>query len=220
MARDKKGCQVPKVSEAHLEQRRQQILEAAVTCFARKGFDKTTMAEIAAEAGVSDTLAYRYFTGKKEIIDAAIRHHEGRLSVDELGESEGGVDDLRTLLDMLLTSSIRRFDDREEIEATMGMYFRMWAEALHDEKRRTEVLERWNHHFEVAEGLVTRAQERGQLAKQLDPRSVTWVMLATHYGLNVLAVLNPDIELDKCRDVMLAMSFGGFVTGEQAGQGV
>lgn len=207
---------MPKVSEAHLEQRRNRILQAAVTCFARKGFERTTMADIAAEAGVSDTLAYRYFSGKEEIIDAAIRQHEGRLSV---GQTESGADDLRALLDMLLTSNIRRFDDREGIEATMGMYFRMWAEALHDDERRTEVLERWNHHVDVAEGLVTRAQERGQLAERFDPRSVTWVMLATHYGLNVLAVLNPDIDLDKCRDVMLAMSFGGFVAGEGSSAG-
>lgn len=209
---------MPKVTESHLEQRRNQILQAAVTCFARKGFEKTTMADIAAEAGVSDTLAYRYFSGKNELVEEAIRQHEGGLSV--VGESEGGIDDLRTLLDMLLTSNVRRFDDREEVEATMGMYFRVWAEALHDEKRRTAVLERWNHHFDVAEGLVCRAQERGQIAAEFEPRSVAWVMLATHYGLNVLAVLNPDVELDECREVMLAMSFGGFVTGQRAGKDV
>ena len=207
---------MPKVSEAHLEQRRNQILEAAVTCFARKGFERTTMADIAAEAGVSDTLAYRYFSGKDEIIEAAIREHEGRLSVDEVvEESEEGLDDLRSLLDLMLTSNVRRFDDRKGIEATMGMYFRMWAEALHDDAMRTEVIERWNHHFDVAEGLVSRAQERGQLSGRFDARSVTWVMLATHYGLNVLAVINPEVQLDKCRDVMLAMSFGGFVGSEE-----
>lgn len=203
---------MPKVSEAHLEQRRQQILEAAVACFARKGFDKTTMVDIAAEAGVSDTLAYRYFSNKQELIDAAVRRYEGRLSVDvPAGDSEEGLDDLRALLDMMLTSNIRRFDDPEGIRATMGMYFRMWAEALHDDGMRGQVVERWNHHFDVAEGLVGRAQERGEIAAEFDSRSVTWVMLATHYGLNVLAVLNPEVDLDKCRDVMLAMSFGGFV---------
>jgi len=203
---------VPKVSEAHLEQRRQQILEAAVACFARRGFDKTTMVDIAAEAGVSDTLAYRYFSNKQELIEAAVRQYEGQLSVDvPAGDSEVGLDDLRALLDMMLTSNIRRFDDPEGIKATMGIYFRMWAEALHDDRMRAEVVERWNHHFDVAEGLVGRAQERGQIAREFDSRSVTWVMLATHYGLNVLAVLNPEVELDKCRDVMLAMSFGGFV---------
>lgn len=206
---------MPKVSDAHLERRRNEILHAAVACFARKGFEKTTMADIAVEAGVSDTLAYRYFSGKEEIVEAAIRQTQGRLSVDEpLGGSGGVVDDFRALLDMLLTANVRRFEHREEMEATMGMYFRMWAEALHDEARRSEVLDRWTHHFDVAEGLVLRSQAGGQLAPQFDPRSVAWVMLATHYGLNVLAVLNPEIDLKKCRDVLLAMSFGGFVAGD------
>ena len=37
---------MPKVTEAHLEARREQILDAAAECFARKGFHRSTMHDI------------------------------------------------------------------------------------------------------------------------------------------------------------------------------
>jgi AcrR family transcriptional regulator len=197
---------VPKVSGAHLEQRRQQILQAAITCFARKGFHQTTMAEIAAEAGVSDTLAYRYFSGKEALTEAAVREYGGT-SIDELiGGSDGT--ELRAVLGMLLDTNIRRFDRPGEMQTTMAMYLRTWAEALHDENVREGVLSHWRHHFDVIEGLVSRAQTMGEVARELDPRAIAWTMLAIHYGLNLLAVLDREIDPQRTKEVAFAMFRG------------
>ncbi len=50
------------------EQKRQRILDTALHLFGTKGYEKTTMREIAAEAGSSLGLAYRYFTSKEELV--------------------------------------------------------------------------------------------------------------------------------------------------------
>lgn len=212
---------MPKVSEAHLEQRRRQILDAAIACFARKGFHHTTMADIAAEAGVSDTLAYRYFRGKDELIEAAVRQH-GETAVDDLSGASDGVEDFRTLVDLLIGTNLRRFEHPEEMKSTMGMHFRAWAEALHDDQVRAEVVDRWRHHIDLVENLVCRAQEAEQISSELDPRAVAWVMLAAHYGSNLLASLDSAVELERCKEVMLALLFGGLTArraGTQAGGG-
>src|SRR5713226_9722709 len=47
---------------------RQRILDTALGLFATKGYEKTTMREIAAEAGCSLGLAYRYFRSKEELV--------------------------------------------------------------------------------------------------------------------------------------------------------
>jgi AcrR family transcriptional regulator len=64
--------QQPKTGEPALTEKavrtRQRILEAALALFARKGYEGTTMREIAAEAGCSLGLAYRYFAGKDEMV--------------------------------------------------------------------------------------------------------------------------------------------------------
>ena len=49
---------------------RHQILEAAFTRFGHYGYNKTTMAEIAEDAGMSAANLYRYFENKQEIAAA------------------------------------------------------------------------------------------------------------------------------------------------------
>jgi AcrR family transcriptional regulator len=72
---------VPKVSDTHRAERRQQILDAAAACFARDGFHRTSMQDIVGESGVSAGLLYRYFTGKDDIIAAIVADwHEQRLA--------------------------------------------------------------------------------------------------------------------------------------------
>ena len=61
---------MPKVTEAHRESRREQILLAAWKCFSRNGFHSTSMADVIKEAGLSAGAVYLYFKSKDEIIVA------------------------------------------------------------------------------------------------------------------------------------------------------
>lgn len=63
--------------------RRQQILQAAATVFARSGFERAHMAEVAVEAGVAKGLLYRHFATKEELYAAVLAERaagfEGRV---------------------------------------------------------------------------------------------------------------------------------------------
>src|SRR5215468_392665 len=61
---------MPRVSEAHLAARRQQILDAARTCFMRNGFHQTSMQDVIAEADLSVGAVYRYFKSKNDLVEA------------------------------------------------------------------------------------------------------------------------------------------------------
>ena len=71
---------MPKVSDAHREQRREQILIAAWKCFARNGFHSTSMADVISEAGLSAGAVYLYFKSKEEIILAVAGQVFGGIS--------------------------------------------------------------------------------------------------------------------------------------------
>lgn len=64
-------------AEAMQGERRGQILDAAMECFARRGFHQTTMQDMSREAGISVGLIYRYFESKEAVIEAMAGRHQG-----------------------------------------------------------------------------------------------------------------------------------------------
>ena len=58
-----------------VEDRREQIIDAALRVFSQKGFERTTNKDIAQEAGITPGLIYHYFESKDELLKAAIEAH-------------------------------------------------------------------------------------------------------------------------------------------------
>jgi AcrR family transcriptional regulator len=63
MIEERDGKRTPKGELA-----RQRILESALHLFGSRGYEETTMREIAAEAGYSPGLTYRYYASKEELV--------------------------------------------------------------------------------------------------------------------------------------------------------
>jgi AcrR family transcriptional regulator len=61
---------VPKVSEHHREQRRQQILDGARSCFARHGYERATVRELEAAIGLSSGAIFSYYPSKLDLFIA------------------------------------------------------------------------------------------------------------------------------------------------------
>src|SRR3989442_1605138 len=58
------------VATPKAEETRERILDAALKLFRERGFDQTTMRDIAAAAGVATGAAYYYFRSKEELVMA------------------------------------------------------------------------------------------------------------------------------------------------------
>ena len=54
------------------DQRKREIAKKAIRLFSQVGYDNVSLIMIAAAAGVSRTILYRYFCSKREVLDAAI----------------------------------------------------------------------------------------------------------------------------------------------------
>lgn len=59
-----------------VQERREQIMQAAVACFAKRGFHQASMHDISTEAGISVGLIYRYFANKEAVISAMADRHK------------------------------------------------------------------------------------------------------------------------------------------------
>lgn len=63
----------PSVRKERAETTRQRILDAALACFSRRGFDRTSTAAIAKAAGVSQGIIFHHFGTKDGLISAVVR---------------------------------------------------------------------------------------------------------------------------------------------------
>src|SRR5205809_7643085 len=78
------------------QDRRTQILDAALICFAKRGFHQASMHDISAEAGISVGLIYRYFENKEAVISAMADRHK-----EEIGDMLERARQAQTLLESL-----------------------------------------------------------------------------------------------------------------------
>ncbi|WP_345647420.1 TetR/AcrR family transcriptional regulator [Streptomyces tremellae] len=70
----------PAYRRLSVEQRRSQLLQAALTLFAQRAPEAVTPEDVAAAAGVSRPLVYRYFPGgKQQLYEAAVRSSADQL---------------------------------------------------------------------------------------------------------------------------------------------
>ncbi|GHF54903.1 AcrR family transcriptional regulator [Amycolatopsis bartoniae] len=78
---------MPRVSQAHLDARRQQILDAARARFATHGFARTSMTDLVEASGLSVGSIYRYFESKDQIVAAICEQATHALPAELTAES-------------------------------------------------------------------------------------------------------------------------------------
>ncbi|MFE2883924.1 TetR/AcrR family transcriptional regulator [Streptomyces sp. NPDC059272] len=64
---------MPRLTDARKELRRTQIADAAVRCFSRNGLERTSIADITAESGLSAGSIYAHYRNKADLVRAAAR---------------------------------------------------------------------------------------------------------------------------------------------------
>jgi AcrR family transcriptional regulator len=168
------------------EAQRAKILDAAREVFARKGL-AATMADVAAAAGVSQGLAYRYFANKDELINILVK--EGIQSSIELSSA---LEELPTTPGQRLTTLITRLvDARREHPEFFQLFYHMANEEALSEDIRTMIEQRGRVFFEMVKQLIIEGQVAGEIA-QGDPDQLVITIMAYMEGLTMLAVTDTE----------------------------
>ena len=90
---------MPRLTDATKAARRAQIIEAAVSCFLEKGYTNTSMSDIIKASGLSSGSIYSHFSGKEDILNAAINERLNNVKelYETLPEGAGPQDILETI---------------------------------------------------------------------------------------------------------------------------
>jgi AcrR family transcriptional regulator len=186
-----------KVSDAHLEARRRSILDAATRVFSEKGVELATMAEVAAEAGISPGAIYRYFENKDELARGCMS--ESSDAIEEAWErlpnpgTASPMDDFGELARLTfakLNSPASRTDTKLSLEQILLM--------ARDEG--SPVTKEFGKNFlSVIDGIEARlklAQEHGQLRKDIDTRTVAGALYSFYWGARLTRLVQPSTDTD------------------------
>jgi AcrR family transcriptional regulator len=132
---------------AKSDETRARILTAAIELFQRKGFDQTTMREIAVEAGVATGAAYYYFDSKDAIVLTFYDHSQQEMEplVEEALAGEGEfAERLRALLEVKL----RYFEPNRTLLRTLAAHTDPEHPLSPFSAQTREIRERDTHTFE------------------------------------------------------------------------
>lgn len=193
---------MPKVSDTYLETRRQQVLDAAYSCFAQRGFHETTMQDIAQEAGVSYGVVYHYFDSKEDLIEEA---WQARREARDLRYQEAQqMDTAPEVMAAFLNLSLKRLE-LPEFGTEMRFRILLFAEALRNPRIAEKLREVWNDVMEEFEDVIRQGQERGEINPDVEPRALARVYLAIHDGLVLQKTIDPDVDIWKLTEIFWAM---------------
>ena len=109
------------------EQTRRHIFDCALELFREKGFDATTMQDVAERAEVVKSAAYYYFPGKEAIIQAyyeAVQAEQERICAEVFARS-------RSLKVRLKAAMDTKFDLAQDDRRLLGVVFRYTGEPEH-----------------------------------------------------------------------------------------
>lgn len=184
---------MPRVAQSYLLSRRRQIMDAAVRCFAREGFHRTTMQDIVRETGLSAGAIYRYYRSKEDIVAAiAAEHHAAEAAAfAEVCAS----DDAGAALRHLAGVSLGHLADPQE-QQWRRVTVQVWGEALRDERVMGIVRAGLDEPVAILAALFRRGQRDGTLPLELDPDGAARVCASIFQGLVLQQAWDPKLDVD------------------------
>jgi TetR/AcrR family transcriptional regulator len=184
--------EAPSKREQLREERRRQILEAALEVFSQKGFNAANVSDVAARAGVSQGTIYWYFESKEELLTQSLLsffEDFGQGTLEALAQCPTAAEKLRALGRAMVGFSA-------EAEGLFTLFLEFWASSA----RRAEAGQLWIgllvEYKDVLVGLIEEGVRNGEF-KPVDAESLAWAMMAAYDGLAAYDMFLPDLDLGR-----------------------
>lgn len=170
---------MPKIVDA--DEQRARIRDAARTVFARRGVAGAGLAQVAAEAGISRTGVYHYYSDKEGLVRDLAREllaEEERLFEEALLASGSVEERIARLADGVLARFV-----------AWAHYGRPLLEIWAQETRRLRPLLR--RLREALAALIEDGQRRGEISQELAPRETAALLVGVIDGLMLQVFIDP-----------------------------
>jgi AcrR family transcriptional regulator len=175
------------VQDTTIADRRSRILDAAERCFVRSGFHRTTMQDVAAEAGMSPGNLYRYFPSKDGIVIGLTERDRSRVAQD-FGVFDSGADFMTSF------AKLGRKHFEEEPRDRAIMCLEIWAESARNPSFASVCAEFEQFVIARLAEVLGQARERGEIPASVDPEAVATIISTLADGLFVRRAIKPGFD--------------------------
>lgn len=196
--------EAPSKRELQREERRGQILDAALTVFSQKGYHATNVSDVAAQAGVSQGTIYWYFESKEELFTAAM------LSVfTDLGqETVASLEAYETASEKLRALGRRMEGFVDGLEGILVMFLGYWASS----PSRDQVGQFWVdllvEYKNIVVGIIEEGVQSGEF-RPVDAEALVWALMSAYDGLAAYTMLMPDIDVRRVSQALVETLLDG-----------
>ncbi|GGD38828.1 TetR/AcrR family transcriptional regulator [Croceicoccus pelagius] len=185
------------------EDRWQQVVAVSAALFAEKGYEATSLREIAERVGMLKGSLYHYINGKSDLLVHVLReaHSRGVLVLTGIAEREGRA--LERLEDVITAHARYIFTERV---FTAG-FIEAHRHLTPDRAREFDLAER--NYRKAVERLIARGQAEGELRHDIDPKVSALCLLGFLNSLHGWAKPASGLTTRRLCDHALVMGLGG-----------
>ncbi|MFF8972685.1 TetR/AcrR family transcriptional regulator [Streptomyces sp. NPDC014995] len=197
-----------RVSQAHLDARRRQILDAAALCFARNGFHATSMQDVLKEADLSAGAVYRYFSGKEELITAIVSEVLGEVrAAFEAAAAQSPPPSPDVLVPSVLsrTLGLRESLTLDGVPAFPRLVVQVWSEIPRNDELAAVLREGYGSVRAAWGRIVEAYQKAGTMRSDVPPDHVARTMIAAVLGFIAQQSLFGPTPVEILRDGLRAL---------------
>ncbi len=160
--------------------KREEILDAALQSFIDKGYDKTSVREIARAVDLSQAGLLHHFSNKEELFLEVLRRRDEESIT---GNDERGVHSVQGLIDAVARNA--------EQEGLVGLYVVMSAESAHTAGLARKFFEgRYEWVIDDIARDIARMQADGSMKPTPDAHEIASLLVAAADGLQIQWLLN------------------------------
>ncbi|UCG11751.1 MAG: TetR/AcrR family transcriptional regulator [Deltaproteobacteria bacterium] len=181
------------LDETRKQEKRERILEAAARVFAMRGYNRTLIANIAAQAGVGKGTVYEYFDSKADLFFAVFEWFNDQLATKALVQIQDLEGPAAKRLKVLINSLTSAF---VEIEDLYSLVMEFWAATASSDMRRRlgeEFRRIYDDYRRLIAGLIQEGITRGEFRSDLNVESVAAGLVGALDGIFLQAWFDDNI---------------------------
>ncbi len=167
------------------EERKSQIMEAAMKVFTQKGYSSARMDDIVSESGMSKGAIYHHYEGKKDVFLALIDHWETQTFPNfysRSNKSQTASDTLRYFAnEVIKVFKKRSYVFHAEVE--------FWSLSNQDDEVRKKSQELYEKIINLFELVINKGIRNNEFVK-VDSRIMAIYILSVFQGINWFCIFN------------------------------